>query len=224
MLLHVACAHTQVLLCVLFPGVVDEMALALELSRRQGQPRHPPPKPQIQNRSPAESGRSHPSPLTAATHRSFSSAPFYHYGVAAGSEDDEEDEELQMALACSLSEMEAQQRAAATDFISGAGGGVRVMNDKAGGHKRGGVVKTTNSEKIVAGEKDEERQFKMGPGPGGRWDEEGKGIREPGFSPESPSTANTTPPSQSSEEEFEPAIKNSDDSVKKKKKCRCIVC
>ncbi|XP_044074028.1 dnaJ homolog subfamily B member 2 [Siniperca chuatsi] len=107
-----------VLKSVLINGVEDEMALALELSRREGQPRHSPQKPQIQNRSPAESDRSHPSPYSAATHRSFSSAPFYHYKVAGGSEDDEEDEDLQMALACSLSEMEAQQRAAATDFIS----------------------------------------------------------------------------------------------------------
>ncbi|XP_070693632.1 dnaJ homolog subfamily B member 2 [Pempheris klunzingeri] len=106
-----------VLKCVLINGVEDEMALALELSRRDGQHRQS-QKPQIQTRSPAESDRSRSSPYAAATHRSFSSAPFYHYGVAGGSEDDEDDEDLQMALACSLSEIEAQQRAAATDFIS----------------------------------------------------------------------------------------------------------
>ncbi|XP_041806411.1 dnaJ homolog subfamily B member 2 isoform X2 [Chelmon rostratus] len=107
-----------VLKSVLINGVEDEMALALELSRREGRPCHSPQKPHIQNRSPAESDRSRSSTHSAATHRSFSSAPFYNYGVAAGSEDEEEDEDLQMALACSLSEMEAQQRAAATDFIS----------------------------------------------------------------------------------------------------------
>nr|XP_046259037.1 dnaJ homolog subfamily B member 2 isoform X2 [Scatophagus argus] len=96
-----------VLKSVLINGVNDEMALALELSRREGQ------KPSL-----AESDRSRPNAYSAATHRSVSSAPFYNYGVAADSEDDEEDEDLQMALACSLSEMEAQQRAAATDFIS----------------------------------------------------------------------------------------------------------
>ncbi|XP_041858056.1 dnaJ homolog subfamily B member 2 isoform X2 [Melanotaenia boesemani] len=106
-----------VLKSVLINGVEDEMALALELSRREGQPHPSPQKPQIQNRSPGESDRYRSSPYSA-TQRSFSSAPFYHYGVAGGSENDEEDEELQMALACSLSEMEAQQRAAATDFIS----------------------------------------------------------------------------------------------------------
>ncbi|KAM9710011.1 dnaJ homolog subfamily B member 2 [Menidia menidia] len=109
-----------VLKSVLINGVEDEMALALELSRREEQPQQSPQKPRIQNRCPAESDRYRPSPYSAAQ-RSFSSAPFYHCGVdgvAGGSEDDEEDEDLQMALACSLSEMEAQQRAAATDFIS----------------------------------------------------------------------------------------------------------
>lgn len=108
-----------VLKSILINGVEDEMALALELSRREGQPHQSPQKPQIQNRSPVDSDRSRPSPYSAATYRSFSSAPFYQYGgVTGGSEDDEEDEDLQMALACSLSEMEAQQRTAATDFIS----------------------------------------------------------------------------------------------------------
>ncbi|XP_059199586.1 dnaJ homolog subfamily B member 2 isoform X2 [Centropristis striata] len=107
-----------VLKSILINGVADEMALALELSRRDGRPRNAPQKPQIQNKAPAEPERPRPSPHSAATHRSFSSAPFYNYGVAGGSEEDEEDEDLQMALACSLSEMEAQQRAAASDFIS----------------------------------------------------------------------------------------------------------
>lgn len=101
-----------VLKSVLINGVEDEMALALELSRREGRSHPSPKRPGIQNRPPA-------SPFSAATHRSFSSAPFYNYGETAGSsDDDEDDEDLQMALACSLSELEAQQRAAATDFIS----------------------------------------------------------------------------------------------------------
>ncbi|KAK5861269.1 hypothetical protein PBY51_022679 [Eleginops maclovinus] len=107
-----------VLKSVLINGVQDEMALALELSRRGEQSRQSPQKPRIQHRPPAECDRPRPSPHSAATHRSFSSAPFYHYGVAAGSEEEEEDEDLQMALACSLSEMDAKQRATATDFIS----------------------------------------------------------------------------------------------------------
>lgn len=105
-----------VLKSVLINGVEDEMALALELSRRDGQPHQSPQKPQIQNRS--ESDRPRAAPYSSAAHRSFSSAPFYQYGVAGSSEEDEDDEDLQMALACSLSEMEAQQRAAASDFIS----------------------------------------------------------------------------------------------------------
>eukprot|EP00064_Thunnus_orientalis_P001568 superscaffoldBa00000108_g1571 len=107
---------------ILINGVEDEMALALELSRREGLPHPSPQKPQSPNKSSVEPDRSRPSPYSAGTYRSFSSAPFYNYGgVSGSSEDDEEDEELQMALACSLSEMEAQQRAAVTDFISGAG-------------------------------------------------------------------------------------------------------
>uniref|UniRef100_A0A8C3AX87 J domain-containing protein n=1 Tax=Cyclopterus lumpus TaxID=8103 RepID=A0A8C3AX87_CYCLU len=205
-----------VLKSVLINGVEDEMALALELSRRVGQ-------------SPADSDRSHPSPHSAPTHRSLSAAPFYNYGVTGSSEDDEEDEDLQMALACSLSEMEAQQRAAATNFISGAGGVGRAMSDKGGGHQGGGVVKTihccaANTEKVLARERDEEGQFKMGSGPEAGRAKEGKATREPDFSPESSTTANTTPLSQSSEEEFEPAVKNNNGSVKKKKKCGCIMC
>ncbi|XP_026232917.1 dnaJ homolog subfamily B member 2 isoform X2 [Anabas testudineus] len=105
-----------VLKSVLINGVEDEMALALELSRRDGQSHHMPQKPQIQNRLPPES---RPSPYSSTTQRSFSSAPFYNYGgTEGGSEDDEEDEDLQMALACSLSEMEAKQKATAPDYIS----------------------------------------------------------------------------------------------------------
>ncbi|XP_068428429.1 dnaJ homolog subfamily B member 2 isoform X2 [Clinocottus analis] len=180
-----------VLKSVLINGVEDKMALVLELSRRDGQPRPTPQKPHIQNRSPGESDRSHSSPHSAPTHRSLSSAPFYNYGPTASSEDDEEDEDLQMALACSLSEMEAQQRAATTNFIS---------------------------------ERDEERQFNMGSGPEAGWVHKGEATREPDFSPESSTTATTTPLSQSSKEEFEPAVKNNDGSVKKKKKCGCIIC
>ncbi|KAM3861899.1 dnaJ homolog subfamily B member 2 [Diretmus argenteus] len=112
-----------VLKTVLINGVEDEMALALELSRREQRPHQSPQKPRLQQpRSPAEPDRTRLNPHPAAAQRSFSSAPCFRYrGVGGGSEEDEEDEELQMALACSLSEMEAQQRAAAstaTDFIS----------------------------------------------------------------------------------------------------------
>uniref|UniRef100_H3DG98 DnaJ heat shock protein family (Hsp40) member B2 n=1 Tax=Tetraodon nigroviridis TaxID=99883 RepID=H3DG98_TETNG len=79
---------------VLVNGVEDVMALALELSRRDGQPHQSPQKPHIHSRS---SDTQHPE-------------------VETSSEDDE-DEALQMALACSLSEMEAREREALMDTI-----------------------------------------------------------------------------------------------------------
>ncbi|XP_077473234.1 dnaJ homolog subfamily B member 2 [Stigmatopora argus] len=105
-----------VLKSVLINGVQDEMALALELSHREGH--QLPTNPSIQNVSRNETDRTWSSPYSTGTHRSFSAAPFYNYGGLTGSEQDEDDEDLQMALACSLSEMEAQQKAAAPDFIS----------------------------------------------------------------------------------------------------------
>lgn len=103
-----------------FSGVEDEMALALELSRRE-QSRQPQQTEQRQlPANAAHSNLANHNPRNS-TQRSFSSAPFFSYP----SDNDEEDEELQMALAYSLSEMEAQQRAAAStqDMISGARGG-----------------------------------------------------------------------------------------------------
>lgn len=195
------------------------MALALELSRRGTQTSQ---KPQVQNRSPAETGRLS-SPYSAATRRSFSSAPFFNYGVGTSSDDDkDDDEDLQMAMACSLSEMEAQQAAAATDFISGAGGRGRGVSGKAGVHKETRVFKTTLNVSVSGKEKDEEGQFKMSSGARGRWEMEGNETMKQGFSPESPTTSSSTPLSR--EQEPESAIKPNDGSAKKKKKCRCTVC
>lgn len=217
------CTNIPVLLCVLFPGVEDEMALALELSRREGQPHQSSQKPLIQNRSPAESDRLGPRTYSGAAQRSFSAAPFYNYDVEAGN-DDEEDEDLQMALACSLSEMEAQQRAAATDFISGAGG---VCKDKAKGCRGSGVINgkySKDSEHIISGNNDGEGQFEMSSGPGGKFETERMEASEPAFAHESPTSVNTTLPSSCSDERFKPVIKNCDGCVKKKKKCGCVVC
>lgn len=100
-----------VLKSVLINGVEDEMALALELSRREGQKSSQ--KPQITNGSTCHSERHRSTPA----HRSFSAAPCYNHVAVVDSEDEEDDEDLQMALACSLSEMEAQQKAGATSFI-----------------------------------------------------------------------------------------------------------
>ncbi|KAM6934443.1 dnaJ homolog subfamily B member 2 isoform 2-T2 [Xenentodon cancila] len=209
-----------VLKSVLINGVEDEMALALELSRREGQSHQSSHKPQIQNRSPVDSDRHRPSPHSGAAHRSFSSAPFYNYGVARSS-DDEEDEDLQMALACSLSEMEAQQRAAATDFISGAGA---VCTDKAKGCRGSGVINRKYSDLSSTGEKNDEVQFKMGSGPGGSFDTERKETSEPASSLESPAAADATLPGPRCDERFKPVIKNCDGCAKKKKKCGCVVC
>lgn len=108
---------------VLINGVEDELALALELSKREQNSSHPPPsRPHLQQDTPpTDRPRPGVPPTTAAApRRSFSSAPYFNFrGVGGEQEEDEEaDEELQMALACSLSEMEAKQSAAATDLIS----------------------------------------------------------------------------------------------------------
>lgn len=177
---------THICVCVLFQGVEDELALALELSRREAQP----------HQAPAESISSGLPP--AATNQPFSKL----FNDAAETSSDEDDEDLQTALAMSLSEMDAQQRATVTDFLSGAGLKVKVQSENTGGHKSSGDVKSTNlnavdNGKSITGDKDGEEQFETGPGPDGRGRTE-----EPGSSPE-PSPASRSP--------------------KKKNKCRCVV-
>lgn len=99
-----------VLKSVLVNGVEDEMALALELSKREGNPQGP----QIQH-SPFNSSQGFRD-SAPSTNRSFSSAPYFNYSDLISQGMDEEDaEDLQMALACSLSELEAQQRATVND-------------------------------------------------------------------------------------------------------------
>lgn len=122
-----------VLKTVLINGVEDELALALELSKRDHLPPSQPsqtPRQHLQQ----QAERALPGELQTQTHphrpgtgprsmaqRSFSSAPYFHYPDVPR-EEEEEDEDLQMALAYSLSEMEAQQRAStaasAPDVIS----------------------------------------------------------------------------------------------------------
>lgn len=198
------------------------MALALELSRREGQPHQSSHKPQIQNGSTGMSDRYRPSPYSAPAQRSFSAAPCYQYVNQEGNEDEEEDEDLQMALACSLSEMEAQQRAGATDSISGAGGRGRAKHDKTAGYKKGEVtngkhLNLSNGHKIVAGDQDDRSQVKVGSGSGAS--PKTKRTRQPASSAESLSAASTNLPS-SYGEESQPAAKNS----LKKIKCGCVLC
>ncbi|XP_068184753.1 dnaJ homolog subfamily B member 2 isoform X2 [Antennarius striatus] len=172
---------------VLINGVEDDLALALELSQRESQP----------HQMPLESDAF--GVHCTGMNQSFN---FFNPNAERSSDSsDEDDEDLQAALALSLSEMDAQQRTAVTDFLTGAGVGVRAKSDKSGGRK-GRDVETTNmsatdSGKLVAGRKVEERQFKGESGPGG-----GGERVEPGFSPESSTTSSCT---------------------KKKNKCGCVV-
>lgn len=191
------------------------MALALELSRREGQTQQSPLKPQIHTRNPAECERPRPSPHSA-TQRSFSSAPFFNYGVAASSEDDEEDEDLQMALACSLSEMEAQQRAAAADVISGARGGGKAKSDKAAGSKRALNV----SEKIVVREREAVLPIEVESGPDGG---KKRKTSQAGLSPQSPLSSSTTSVTDIEVEAARP-MENNDGKMKMKYMCGCTVC
>uniref|UniRef100_A0A3Q2D474 DnaJ heat shock protein family (Hsp40) member B2 n=1 Tax=Cyprinodon variegatus TaxID=28743 RepID=A0A3Q2D474_CYPVA len=162
---------------VLINGVEDEMALALELSRREGH--QSAQKPQLLNGSPYHSDRH----STAPAHRSFSAAPFYNH--VDDSEDEEEDEDLQMALACSLSEMEGQQQAGATNFIPGAVGRGRTKHTKTGG---------------------DEGHFKVSTSSGASSETKQNGTREP---------ATAAPTTLSTEEKIKPVAKTSEGSVKK---------
>ncbi|KAM9487353.1 dnaJ homolog subfamily B member 6-B-like isoform 2-T2 [Clarias gariepinus] len=104
-----------VLKTVLINGVEDEVALAVELSRREQSSQ---PQWTEQHRLTANTTHSNlpnHDPRNS-TQRSFSSTPFFN----CASDNEEVDEDLQMAMACSLSEIEAQQRAAAStqDIIS----------------------------------------------------------------------------------------------------------
>ncbi len=202
------------------------MELALELSRREAQSKKSPQKLRTQNKSSTESDGS--SPHSEATHHSFGSTPFFNSGGAADSEDDEDDEDLQMALAYSLSELDAEQRAAVTDIIKGALG-EGAMKSKAKVHKETTVTTKTKTKKVimkdgkvVLEETQEDGPCETASGPAGRWETEGKGTREPDVSPESPSSSSTAP--QSSAEDVDPPVKHNLGSAKKKKKCKCTVC
>ncbi|XP_068602345.1 dnaJ homolog subfamily B member 2 isoform X2 [Brachionichthys hirsutus] len=91
---------------VLINGVEDDLALALELSRRESQ----------FHRTPLESGTC--GVTSTGTNQSFAFFNHEPEGSSDGSDDgdDEDDEDLQAALAFSLSE--AQQRAAVNNFFS----------------------------------------------------------------------------------------------------------
>lgn len=202
------------------------MALALELSRREGKAQPEPQKPSIHSRSAAEPDRHRPAAQPGSTQRSFSSAPFFSY--ATGSEEDEEDEDLQMALACSLSEMEAQQRAAATDLIAGAGGGGGAKRYRAAVHKKIRVVETTTeNERATLQEKTQEKRFRVNIGPEGRVEKEQEKEevkKEVGNASRESSSSSDSTTTSSSEQEFERVVQKSEGRAKKKKKCGCSIC
>uniref|UniRef100_A0A8B9HN44 DnaJ heat shock protein family (Hsp40) member B2 n=1 Tax=Astyanax mexicanus TaxID=7994 RepID=A0A8B9HN44_ASTMX len=194
-----------VLKSILINGVEDEMALALEISRREQtnqpqlthQQQLPPrdPQPELANHTPRN-----------ATQRSFSSAPFFS---CPGVSEDEDDEDLQMALAYSLSEMEAQQRAAASaqDMISGAGGG---RDKQTRGGQGGNLGDFTHEPRAESDGTDDSAQS----------------------SPSSPEELGTGKGSESSvspgvviveDREDEEPIRNGATVQKRRRKCRCVV-
>lgn len=189
------------------------MALALELSRRDGQPHQSPQKPHIHSRS---SDTQHPEYQTAR--RSFSSAPSFNYRVETSSEDDE-DEALQMALACSLSEMEAREREALMDTISGAVKGAEAGKDQDDVLTESSVLKTKNTAGAVNGrvvvEEGDEKHHTISPEPKIRCAKE----EEEGFSQESPSTSSSSTPTS----EQEPGPQANNGVTRKRKKCTCVV-
>lgn len=189
------------------------MALALELSRREEQPHQLPQKPHIHSRSSDTQQPEH-----QPARRSFSSAPSFNYTVESSSEDDE-DEALQMALACSLSEMEAQEREALINTISGAVKRAKAGKDQDDVLTESHVLKTKNTTvvingKVVSEEKDEKCD-RISPQPEIRHAKE-----ETGFSQYSPSTSSSSTPNS----EQEPELKTNNGVTKKKKKCTCVVC
>ncbi|XP_073702139.1 dnaJ homolog subfamily B member 2 isoform X1 [Garra rufa] len=179
-----------VLKTVLINGVEDEMALALELSRRE-QSSQPPRQPQHPLLHP--SNNSSPNPAL----RSYSAAPFYHCPDAS---EDDEDEDLQMALAYSLSEMEAQQRA--EDVISGAGEG-REMQP--GGGKSAVKQKNKYQREVL-----DNSEQSTPSSPEDRLTEQGQ--------------ARDSESVVVQDKENDKMVANGTKVVKKKRKCQCVVC
>lgn len=199
----------------MFPGKEDDMALALELSRREGQGQ-PHQEVHVHSRS-SDTQQPHPQPSTPR--RSFSSAPAFNCGVELCSEDDE-DEALQLALACSLSEMEAQEREALAKTISGAGKRAKAGKEQGDVRTESRVYTATHATVAVNGEvvleeRDEEREVRVNAAPENRRVEE-----ETGSSRDSPTTSSRSTPSSTQE----PELKADRGEARKKKRCTCTVC
>ncbi|XP_038863297.1 dnaJ homolog subfamily B member 2-like [Salvelinus namaycush] len=209
-----------VLKTVLINGVEDELALALELSKRDHLPPSQPsqtPRQHLQQQAeralPVElQTQTHPhrpgSGPRAMAQRSFSSASYFHYPDVPR-EEEEEDEDLQMALAYSLSEMEAQQRASAVasapDVIPGAGGVVVVEVGGEAGVGVGRVVLDLGPGQSTAPEK-----------------RSGSGDMSPHSSPSPLEHRGLLNQEQGAT--GEPAAKTTSSTTVKNKKCGCMVC
>lgn len=190
----------------MFSGVEDEMALALELSRREQSSQS---QRTEQNQLPANAAHSNLANHNPrnSTQRSFSSTPFFSYP----SDNDEEDEDLQMALAYSLSEMEAQQRAATStqDMISGARGGrVKQQKWKDTNHEpksvREGIHESAHESVQITSSPLEEK------GTG-----KGRGGLEKSASPEAVLLE---------DRKGDERVANGTTVMKSKRKCQCVVC
>lgn len=190
--------------CV-FSGVEDEMALALELSRREQSSQ---PLRTEQHQLPAHTAHSNLANHNPrnSTRRSFSSTPFFN----CSSENDEEDEDLQMALAYSLSEMEAQQRAAAStqDKISGARGGRGKPQKGRDAHHEPRSVREGIHESA-------QESGRLTTSPEGIEEGKGRGGIEKSASPEGVLLKDG---------KGEERVANGTAVMKSKRKCQCVVC
>ncbi|XP_052005072.1 dnaJ homolog subfamily B member 6-like isoform X3 [Xyrauchen texanus] len=186
-----------VLKSILINGVEDEMALALELRHRE-QPGQPSRQPLL--RPPNNSS---PNPAL----RSFSAAPLYKCPDAS---EDEDDEDLQIALAYSLSEMEAQEWA--KDMISGAGGGkVKQTRGDGSGECGNGRRATEEIKSERAGTDDSAPSTPCSPED--RVADKGQARGSKHLHPESVVL-----------KESEKTVANGNNMIKKKRKCHCVVC
>lgn len=177
------------------------MALALELSRREQSSQ---PQRTEQHQLPVNATHSNLANHNPrnSTQRSFSSTPFFNYP----SDNEEEDEDLQMALAYSLSEMEAQQRAATStqDMISGARGGRgKQRKGKDVNHRDGIHESAQESEQITCSSLE------------GTETGNARGGIEKNASPEVVLLE---------DRKREERVANGTAVIKSKKKCQCLVC
>uniref|UniRef100_A0A8C6TEM9 J domain-containing protein n=1 Tax=Neogobius melanostomus TaxID=47308 RepID=A0A8C6TEM9_9GOBI len=194
-----------------------------------------PQGPQIKQ-SPSDSSQSsQESAPSATTNRSFSSAPYFNYSdLIAQGMDEEDTEDLQMAMAYSLSELEAQQKAADNVFLSGARGGVKM-------HTTNRVKKVVTVNGVEKDVKNEKKEYNMSfppesPATSGSSSNATSNLTSPSHDSStenlkrqegssSNTTSNLTSPSHDSATENLKIQENTENSSpRKKNKCGCVVC